>query len=160
MANYTACILSCFIVRLHHSKIMSHIQHIIHSIYFAFCHPCHWLRYTCIYTVYTVYCCHPLFSLCVVFFCFFFSVCLNLILIPPPAAQNTNTNADFANFDAFGSTSGSTSGFTSAPQATFQLPTTGRARFYHKLTGPKTLAFIIVHVYIDNLHISLTQTTC
>ncbi|XP_029028249.1 arf-GAP domain and FG repeat-containing protein 1a isoform X2 [Betta splendens] len=35
-------------------------------------------------------------------------------------AQNTNTNADFANFDAFGSTSGSTSGFPSAPQATFQ----------------------------------------
>ncbi|XP_055369699.1 arf-GAP domain and FG repeat-containing protein 1a isoform X8 [Betta splendens] len=39
-------------------------------------------------------------------------------------AQNTNTNADFANFDAFGSTSGSTSGFPSAPQATFQ-PNTG-----------------------------------
>uniref|UniRef100_A0A7N6BMS4 Arf-GAP domain-containing protein n=1 Tax=Anabas testudineus TaxID=64144 RepID=A0A7N6BMS4_ANATE len=32
-------------------------------------------------------------------------------------AQNTNTNADFANFDAFGSTSGSTSGFHSAPQS-------------------------------------------
>ncbi|XP_026231459.1 arf-GAP domain and FG repeat-containing protein 1a isoform X5 [Anabas testudineus] len=40
-------------------------------------------------------------------------------------AQNTNTNADFANFDAFGSTSGSTSGFHSAPQASFHLSNTG-----------------------------------
>ncbi|XP_062274823.1 arf-GAP domain and FG repeat-containing protein 1a isoform X3 [Scomber scombrus] len=35
-------------------------------------------------------------------------------------AQNANANADFANFDAFRSTSGSTSGFPSAPQAPFQ----------------------------------------
>uniref|UniRef100_A0A7N6AP57 Arf-GAP domain-containing protein n=1 Tax=Anabas testudineus TaxID=64144 RepID=A0A7N6AP57_ANATE len=42
-------------------------------------------------------------------------------------AQNTNTNADFANFDAFGSTSGSTSGFHSAPQASFHLSNTGSA---------------------------------
>nr|XP_020456109.1 arf-GAP domain and FG repeat-containing protein 1 [Monopterus albus] len=35
-------------------------------------------------------------------------------------AQTANANADFANFDAFGSTSGPTGGFPSAPQATFQ----------------------------------------
>ncbi|XP_076001816.1 arf-GAP domain and FG repeat-containing protein 1a isoform X2 [Genypterus blacodes] len=34
--------------------------------------------------------------------------------------QNASANADFANFDAFGSTSGSTVGFSSAPQAPFQ----------------------------------------
>ncbi|XP_070826548.1 arf-GAP domain and FG repeat-containing protein 1a isoform X1 [Chaetodon trifascialis] len=34
-------------------------------------------------------------------------------------AQNANANADFANFDAFGSTSASTGGFPSAPQAPF-----------------------------------------
>ncbi|XP_070826549.1 arf-GAP domain and FG repeat-containing protein 1a isoform X2 [Chaetodon trifascialis] len=33
--------------------------------------------------------------------------------------QNANANADFANFDAFGSTSASTGGFPSAPQAPF-----------------------------------------
>ncbi|KAJ4935163.1 hypothetical protein JOQ06_016699 [Pogonophryne albipinna] len=35
-------------------------------------------------------------------------------------AQSANANANFANFDAFGSTSGSSGGFTSAPQAQFQ----------------------------------------
>ncbi|XP_061775018.1 arf-GAP domain and FG repeat-containing protein 1a isoform X2 [Nerophis ophidion] len=35
-------------------------------------------------------------------------------------AQNSNTNADFANFDAFGSTPGSMCGFPSAPQVPFQ----------------------------------------
>ncbi|KAG7480375.1 arf-GAP domain and FG repeat-containing 1 isoform X6 [Solea senegalensis] len=39
--------------------------------------------------------------------------------------QNANANADFANFDAFGSTSGSSGGFSSAPQAPFQLSNTG-----------------------------------
>ncbi|XP_058490068.1 arf-GAP domain and FG repeat-containing protein 1a isoform X3 [Solea solea] len=39
-------------------------------------------------------------------------------------AQNANANADFANFDAFGSTSGSSGGFSSAPQAPFQLSNT------------------------------------
>nr|XP_043887877.1 arf-GAP domain and FG repeat-containing protein 1a isoform X2 [Solea senegalensis] len=38
--------------------------------------------------------------------------------------QNANANADFANFDAFGSTSGSSGGFSSAPQAPFQLSNT------------------------------------
>lgn len=67
---------------------------------------------------------HPLFSS----HCLFCSSdCLNLILTPPPAAQNANANADFANFDAFGSTSGSTGGFPSAPQAPFQPSNTGRA---------------------------------
>lgn len=47
---------------------------------------------------------------------------------PPPAAQNANANADFANFDAFGSTSGSTGGFPPAPQAPFQPSNTGRAK--------------------------------
>ncbi|CAK6965229.1 arf-GAP domain and FG repeat-containing protein 1a isoform X4 [Scomber scombrus] len=42
-------------------------------------------------------------------------------------AQNANANADFANFDAFRSTSGSTSGFPSAPQAPFQPSNTGSA---------------------------------
>nr|XP_019950776.1 PREDICTED: arf-GAP domain and FG repeat-containing protein 1 isoform X4 [Paralichthys olivaceus] len=41
-------------------------------------------------------------------------------------AQNANANADFANFDAFGSTSAS-SGFPSAPQAPFQPSNTGSA---------------------------------
>uniref|UniRef100_A0A8C2ZLL3 ArfGAP with FG repeats 1a n=1 Tax=Cyclopterus lumpus TaxID=8103 RepID=A0A8C2ZLL3_CYCLU len=36
-----------------------------------------------------------------------------------PTAQNHNANADFAKFDAFGSTSGSTGGFPSAAQASF-----------------------------------------
>lgn len=40
-------------------------------------------------------------------------------------AQNTKGEADFANFDAFGNTSGSTGGFPSAPQAPFQPPNTG-----------------------------------
>ncbi|GAA6221588.1 arf-GAP domain and FG repeat-containing protein 1 isoform X8 [Lates japonicus] len=40
-------------------------------------------------------------------------------------AQNANANADFANFDAFGSTSGSTGGFPSAPQAQFHPSNTG-----------------------------------
>ncbi|XP_024655265.2 arf-GAP domain and FG repeat-containing protein 1a isoform X2 [Maylandia zebra] len=39
-------------------------------------------------------------------------------------AQNTKGEADFANFDAFGNTSGSTGGFPSAPQAPFQPPNT------------------------------------
>ncbi|XP_035767520.1 arf-GAP domain and FG repeat-containing protein 1a isoform X4 [Neolamprologus brichardi] len=39
-------------------------------------------------------------------------------------AQNTKGEADFANFDAFGNTSGSTGGFSSAPQAPFQPPNT------------------------------------
>nr|XP_024655271.1 arf-GAP domain and FG repeat-containing protein 1 isoform X8 [Maylandia zebra] len=42
-------------------------------------------------------------------------------------AQNTKGEADFANFDAFGNTSGSTGGFPSAPQAPFQPPNTGSA---------------------------------
>ncbi|XP_006799955.1 arf-GAP domain and FG repeat-containing protein 1a isoform X7 [Neolamprologus brichardi] len=42
-------------------------------------------------------------------------------------AQNTKGEADFANFDAFGNTSGSTGGFSSAPQAPFQPPNTGSA---------------------------------
>ncbi|XP_068565110.1 arf-GAP domain and FG repeat-containing protein 1a isoform X2 [Cebidichthys violaceus] len=41
--------------------------------------------------------------------------------------QNANANADFANFDAFGSTSGSTGGFSSAPQAPFHPSNTGSA---------------------------------
>uniref|UniRef100_A0A3B4FRH7 Arf-GAP domain and FG repeat-containing protein 1-like n=1 Tax=Pundamilia nyererei TaxID=303518 RepID=A0A3B4FRH7_9CICH len=40
-------------------------------------------------------------------------------------AQNTKGETDFANFDAFGNTSGSTGGFPSAPQAPFQPPNTG-----------------------------------
>ncbi|XP_019223178.1 arf-GAP domain and FG repeat-containing protein 1a isoform X6 [Oreochromis niloticus] len=40
-------------------------------------------------------------------------------------AQNTKGEADFANFDAFGNTSGSTGGFPSASQAPFQPPNTG-----------------------------------
>ncbi|XP_061924311.1 arf-GAP domain and FG repeat-containing protein 1-like isoform X1 [Entelurus aequoreus] len=40
-------------------------------------------------------------------------------------AQNSNTNADFANFDAFGSTPGSMCGFPSAPQAPFQASNAG-----------------------------------
>uniref|UniRef100_A0A669AV09 ArfGAP with FG repeats 1a n=1 Tax=Oreochromis niloticus TaxID=8128 RepID=A0A669AV09_ORENI len=39
-------------------------------------------------------------------------------------AQNTKGEADFANFDAFGNTSGSTGGFPSASQAPFQPPNT------------------------------------
>ncbi|XP_068172760.1 arf-GAP domain and FG repeat-containing protein 1a isoform X6 [Antennarius striatus] len=39
-------------------------------------------------------------------------------------AQNSNTNADFANFDAFGGTSGSAGGFP-APQVPFPPPNTG-----------------------------------
>uniref|UniRef100_A0A3B4FRZ5 Arf-GAP domain and FG repeat-containing protein 1-like n=2 Tax=Haplochromini TaxID=319058 RepID=A0A3B4FRZ5_9CICH len=42
-------------------------------------------------------------------------------------AQNTKGETDFANFDAFGNTSGSTGGFPSAPQAPFQPPNTGSA---------------------------------
>ncbi|XP_039453963.1 arf-GAP domain and FG repeat-containing protein 1a isoform X6 [Oreochromis aureus] len=42
-------------------------------------------------------------------------------------AQNTKGEADFANFDAFGNTSGSTGGFPSASQAPFQPPNTGSA---------------------------------
>ncbi|KAM9853026.1 arf-GAP domain and FG repeat-containing protein 1a isoform 2-T2 [Aulostomus maculatus] len=39
--------------------------------------------------------------------------------------QNANANADFANFDAFGSTPGSTGGFPPTPQAPFQPSNTG-----------------------------------
>ncbi|XP_061638451.1 arf-GAP domain and FG repeat-containing protein 1a isoform X3 [Phyllopteryx taeniolatus] len=42
-------------------------------------------------------------------------------------AQNANTNAGFANFDAFGSTPGSMCGFPSAPQAPFAASSTGSA---------------------------------
>ncbi|XP_019741509.1 arf-GAP domain and FG repeat-containing protein 1a isoform X3 [Hippocampus comes] len=42
-------------------------------------------------------------------------------------AQNANTNADFANFDAFVSTPGSMCGFPSAPQASFPASSTGSA---------------------------------
>ncbi|XP_019741512.1 arf-GAP domain and FG repeat-containing protein 1a isoform X6 [Hippocampus comes] len=42
-------------------------------------------------------------------------------------AQNANTNADFANFDAFVSTPGSMCGFPSAPQASFPASSTGGA---------------------------------
>ncbi|XP_060929051.1 arf-GAP domain and FG repeat-containing protein 1a isoform X2 [Limanda limanda] len=41
--------------------------------------------------------------------------------------QNANANADFANFDAFGSTSATSGGFPSAPQAPFQPSNTGSA---------------------------------
>ncbi|XP_034403765.1 arf-GAP domain and FG repeat-containing protein 1a isoform X1 [Cyclopterus lumpus] len=44
-----------------------------------------------------------------------------------PTAQNHNANADFAKFDAFGSTSGSTGGFPSAAQASFHPSNTGSA---------------------------------
>ncbi|XP_062242061.1 arf-GAP domain and FG repeat-containing protein 1a isoform X5 [Platichthys flesus] len=40
-------------------------------------------------------------------------------------AQNANANVDFANFDAFGSTSATSGGFPSAPQAPFQPSNTG-----------------------------------
>lgn len=105
---------------------------------------------------------HPLFSShCVFFFglflllCFCSSACLNLILTPPPAAQNANANADFANFDAFGSTPGSTGGFPSAPQASFHPSNTGRASSLHSTndTHPnhshiKTLAFIFMYTHV------------
>ncbi|XP_061683803.1 arf-GAP domain and FG repeat-containing protein 1a isoform X5 [Syngnathoides biaculeatus] len=42
-------------------------------------------------------------------------------------AQNTNTNADFAHFDAFGSTPGSMCGFPSATQAPFAASSTAGA---------------------------------
>ncbi|XP_062242059.1 arf-GAP domain and FG repeat-containing protein 1a isoform X3 [Platichthys flesus] len=42
-------------------------------------------------------------------------------------AQNANANVDFANFDAFGSTSATSGGFPSAPQAPFQPSNTGSA---------------------------------
>ncbi|XP_061683799.1 arf-GAP domain and FG repeat-containing protein 1a isoform X2 [Syngnathoides biaculeatus] len=44
-------------------------------------------------------------------------------------AQNTNTNADFAHFDAFGSTPGSMCGFPSATQAPFAASSTGLPAF-------------------------------
>lgn len=91
---------------------------------------------------------HPLFSS----HCLFCSSdCLNLILTPPPAAQNANANADFANFDAFGSTSGSTGGFPSAPQAPFQPSNTGSASSLcwtnstHPNHSHKTLACLCTH---------------
>lgn len=76
------------------------------------------------------YCPIHCFSLIVVF-CFCLFACLNLILPPPPATQNANANADFANFDAFGSTSGSTGGFHPAAQTPFHPSNTGRASPIH-----------------------------
>lgn len=64
---------------------------------------------------------------------FFFppSVCLYNTSTQLQVAQNTKGEADFANFDAFGNTSGSTGGFPSAPQAPFQPPNTGRASWFY-----------------------------
>lgn len=110
------------------------------SILFISSHPCCWLSF--ITTV--------LLSSIVLILCCCVFVCLNLILIPLPAAHNTNTNPDIANFDAFGGTSGSTCGFPSAPQATFQPTNAGRASSHHWMI--KTLAYIIMFMYVLRIY--------
>lgn len=84
----------------------------------------------------------PLYSL---IHCFPLIVCFCSPVCPPPdtlsAAQSANANADFANFDAFGSTSGSTGGFPSAPHAPVHHSSTGRANVTHPNHGQiQTLA--------------------
>lgn len=72
-----------------------------------------------------------MFPLIVGFIFFFF--CLSEPHLPTPVSQNASANAGFANFDAFGGTSGSTSGFTSAAQTSFHPSNTGRESSIHKI---------------------------
>ncbi|XP_077468078.1 arf-GAP domain and FG repeat-containing protein 1a isoform X1 [Stigmatopora argus] len=51
----------------------------------------------------------------------------NHTMAHPPASQNANMNADFANFDAFGSIPGAICGIPSAPQAPYRASNTGGA---------------------------------
>lgn len=66
----------------------------------------------------------------IVFLLFF---CLSEPHLPTPVSQNASANAGFANFDAFGGTSGSTSGFPSAAQTSFHPSNTGRESSIHKI---------------------------
>lgn len=122
------CLLSCYAFYCYVTPLYDYLSYLAHNPLYLFCSLSSMpFVIICIkpFYYYLIHC-FPL----IVFFCS--SARLILIPTPPPAAQNANANADFANFDAFGSTSGSTGGFPSAPQAPFHPSNTGRASSHIK----------------------------
>lgn len=157
-SNYFARFLSCYAFYCYVKQLRDYLSYLAHNPLYLFCSPCLLSLYVCIHSVIIP----SIVFHSLDFFCS--STCLNLILTPPPAAQNANANADFANFDAFGSTSGSTGGFPSAPQAPFHPSNTGRASSLHwtkstSHTHEDISLYNYVNTRIENVYKDFPQTT-